>query len=98
MNNDQHEEHVVNHPQNGRVTYIAVRPMHIGSEDGATRRVQVGDALTASEVAAARHQLRRLKRNGYIIEVPADRGVVESISHVLGKLNTLEKAVGELAK
>jgi hypothetical protein len=90
-------EHVVPHRLDGDLAYIAVRPMDLGTAGGGTRHVEPGDLLDRGEVEASRHQLRRLIRGGFVIQVPAGRGVVGVLGALFGRVDRLEQALAQLA-
>ncbi len=86
-------EHVIEHPDGRKVSYIAGRALDLADASGSSRHVEPGDLLHASGVEASRHGLRRLVRSGALVEVGGETGVVGAISALTHRIDRLERAL-----
>jgi hypothetical protein len=88
------DEHAVrDHPGiPGPITYVVAVPFSVGNPDGGIRHVEPGDVLHAAEASHSGSALRRLVRQGQVVALPSDRGIVGLVQALLARLDRLENA------
>ena len=72
-----------------RACYVALVPLELGSEGG-SRRLQVGDLLSAAEAAHSAIALQALVDRGMVAELRADRGLPAVVAALWARVRELD--------